>query len=217
MSSYRCEAKTLEGFIQQLAVGYVGRGYWFYVTGRVPDRKDPAAVDQKIIDQYGIAISKWARARRKDTGRASIQYLRYQRFFVIIATHGHHEFFAKEGEVRDIRRTPIRLGGYSVSHRNGHAHVRIDHPTYLELKSYFVQRAKHRSVENLIREFYAFPYEPWAPVRRQVFNIWREVNRVRKTAGYELVPKGAVWLKRKPVKPFEEGPPIFAELSEEAA
>ena len=29
------EASTLEGFIQQLAVSYVARGHWFYVTGTV--------------------------------------------------------------------------------------------------------------------------------------------------------------------------------------
>lgn len=203
MGSYRCEAKTLEGFIQQLAVGYVARGYRFYVTGRTSERKDPASTDRKIIEQYGIGISKWARARRKELGQASIQYLRYQRFFVIISTYGHHDFLAQEQDVRDICVTPIRLGGYSVSHRGGHAHVRVDQPTYLELRDYFVDRAKHRSLDNMVREFYGFPYEPWKPIIRQAFNIWRRVNRVRKAAGYELVPKEAVWLKRRPVKPFE--------------
>lgn len=202
MSSYRCEATSLEGFIQQLAVAYVAKGYWFYVTGRVPDRKDPAAVDRKMIERYGIGISKWARARRKDLGQASIQYLRFGRFFVVLATHGNHDFFAEECDIKDVRRVPIKFGGYSVGHRGGHAHVRMDQSTYANLKSYFVDRARHRSLDNMIREFYAFPFEPWAPIRRQVFNIWREVNRVRKAAGFDLVPKEAVWLKRRPVKPF---------------
>jgi hypothetical protein len=30
---YRCEAVSVEGFIQQLAVAYVARGYLFYGTG----------------------------------------------------------------------------------------------------------------------------------------------------------------------------------------
>ena len=37
----QCEAQSLSGFIQQLAVSYVAKGYWFYVTGQVPDHKDP--------------------------------------------------------------------------------------------------------------------------------------------------------------------------------
>src|SRR5208337_4535619 len=93
MSNYHCEATTVEGFIQQLAVCYVGRGYWFYVTGFIPPDKDPRAVDEKLIGRYDIDISKWSRARRKQTGQASVQYLRFRQFFVLLATLGKHRFF----------------------------------------------------------------------------------------------------------------------------
>ncbi len=92
---YRCVAASVEGFVQQLAVAYVTHGYWFYVRGEIPERKDPAAVDQKLIERYGIAISKWARARRKRQGLANMQYLRHERTFVLLATKGQHEFFGK--------------------------------------------------------------------------------------------------------------------------
>ena len=59
---YRTDAHSLPGFIQQLAVSYVGNGYFFYVLGRVPDGKDPRAVDAKLVARYGIDVSKWARA-----------------------------------------------------------------------------------------------------------------------------------------------------------
>jgi len=72
---YRCEATSAEGFVQQLAVSYVGHGYWFYVTGVVPDGKDPLAVDRKLIDRYGVDASKWARARRKRAGLAKQELL----------------------------------------------------------------------------------------------------------------------------------------------
>ena len=55
--AYRCVATSVPGFVQQLAVAYVAHGYWFYVTGRVPESKDPATVDRKIIRQYGIDVS----------------------------------------------------------------------------------------------------------------------------------------------------------------
>ena len=42
---YRCVAQSVEAFVQQLAVAYISRGYWFYVTGRVPDRKNPALIE----------------------------------------------------------------------------------------------------------------------------------------------------------------------------
>src|SRR5437870_4201373 len=43
-TSYRCEAATIAGFIQQLAVGCIARGYWFYVAGYIPPYKDAKAV-----------------------------------------------------------------------------------------------------------------------------------------------------------------------------
>src|SRR5262245_44493132 len=93
---YRCAATSVAGFIQQLAVAYVGGGYWYYVTGSVPERKDPRVVDEKLVARYGIGLSKWARARRKQAGWASVQYIRHQRFFVLLATHGKHRFFEEE-------------------------------------------------------------------------------------------------------------------------
>jgi hypothetical protein len=52
---YRCEATSVAGFIQQLAVGYLARGYLFYVTGRVPEGKDPKRLDEKLITKYCFA------------------------------------------------------------------------------------------------------------------------------------------------------------------
>src|SRR5262245_25058525 len=107
---YRYEATSLPGFIQQLAVSYVGRGYFFYVAGWVPRKKPPAAVDRKLIDRYEIAVSKWARTRRRGQGKANLHYLRFGRFFVLLATHGDHPFFAQEAAViRDARRVPIKV------------------------------------------------------------------------------------------------------------
>lgn len=204
---YRCEATTVGGFVQQLAVAYVQHGYWFYVTGEIPERKCPLAVDAKLLDRYGIAISKWARARRKQSGRANVQYIRYGRFFVLIATRGEHRFFEDEPTFRDIRREPLSFAGYSISYKLGadrkwHASVRIHPSEYLTLKAYLLDLATHRSVENLTTEFQRIPFEPYAPVRRQFLNILRAVNRARKQAGYEPVPVEALRLRRRHVLPF---------------
>lgn len=202
---YRCEAVSVEGFVQQLAVAYVARGYWFYVTGVIPAAKDPARVDAKLVERYGIDISQWARARRKQVGRANVQYLRHGRFFVLLATPGEHPFFAEEGaNVRDARRRAIRYAGYAVGFRGGHVQVRIDRPRYRELKAWFEDRATRGSVEALARAFYELPFEPYYPIRQQQFAILRSVNRRRAVAGLPPVPNGCIWLKRRPVKPFGE-------------
>jgi hypothetical protein len=209
---YRCVAASAAGFIQQLAVSYVGHGYFFYAAGEIPAGKDPQKTDRKIIEQYGIDISKWARARRKRAGLANLHYLRFERFYVIIATHGEHEFFLAEAKrLKDIRETPIRFQGYSISYRRAwgrgafHPSVRLERERYLELKAYFEELAVHRTVERLIAEFQALELELYAPVRNQLFMILRAVNRRRKAAGFEPVPSSALKLFRRSARVFEGG------------
>jgi hypothetical protein len=216
MAEYRCEASTLEGFIQQLAVAYIAHGYYFYVCGNVPEGKNPAKVDAKLMEKYGIGISKFTRYRRKALGRASVQYLRYGRFFVLLATHGEHQFFhhqddGGEGDrINDARRTPIRFAGYSVSARKRSgdgtklvAHVRIDQKTYLELRDRLVDHAPKRTAEWLELQFKNFPFEPYAPVRRQMVTMFQRVNEARSRAGLELLSRGCLSFKRRPKRPFE--------------
>lgn len=202
---YRCEAKTVEGFVQQLAVAYIAHGCWFHVAGRIPAAKDPAAVDRKLIERYGMDVSKWTRARRKRAGLANMHYLRHGRLFVLLATHGEHRFFADEaGAMRDARRTPIRCFGYSVSSRGGHAHVRIGADEYKRFKASMLDLAPHRSTEELEQRLRSVPFEPYAPVRRQLLNIWRAVNRVRRTAGLQPLRVECLRLRRRIVRPFDE-------------
>jgi hypothetical protein len=164
-------------------------------------------VDAKLIARYGLALSKWARARRREKGEASVHLVRLGRFFVLLATKGKHAFFDLEGDIRDVRRAPLRVGGYSISYRQGvdrryHVSVRIAPDEYLRLKSFLVGITPHRSVENLTVALRKVPFEPYAPVRRQLLNILRAMNRARKVAGLELVPVAALRLRRRVVKPF---------------
>lgn len=199
------EATTVEGFIQQLAVQYVGRGYYFFVAGTIKPHKNPARVDAKLCERYGVGLSKWAKARRRAAGQASHAYIRFDGFFVLLSTHGQTPFFEDEGaRVRDARKTPVRFRGYAVSFRGGHVHVRIDQSRYLELKSYLVGIAVHRTVEDLAAEFRrALAFEPYAPVRSQCLCILRAVNRARAEAGLEDVPRTCLRFRRRLVKPFE--------------
>lgn len=206
---YRYVATSVEGFVQQLALSYIGHGYWFYVTGIIPERKDPRGVDEKLLEQYDASLSKWARARRKRAGLANVHYIRHGRFFVLIASRGEHCFFEDEPNHKDVRRDSIRFGGYSIGYRLGvdrrwHPSVRIHPEEYRKLKAYFLTIACHRSVENLTAEFRRIRYEPYAPVRRQLLNLLRAVNRLRTAADFEPVPVLALRLRRRVVRPFEE-------------
>lgn len=212
---YRAVTSSVEGFVQQIACCYLRHGYWFYVLGRVPKRKHPESVDEKLIAKYGIDVSESTRARRKKTGRANLQYIRHKSTFVILATKGEHRFFEEEANlIRDIRRRPIRYAGYSVSYKPGgrkkdgsnddkwHAHVEIERQRYLDLRAWFAERALRDSITDLAKAFYELPIAPYAPVRRQLLILLREVNRVRKTAGKKQLPHEILPLRRRVVSPF---------------
>ena len=209
---YRCEAATIHGFVQQLAVQYIASGYYFYVTGVVPERKDPRAIDGKLIAKYGVAVSKWTRSRRKAAGLANVHYLRHGRFWVLIATRGKgHAFFTEErSSMKDVREEPIKFGSYALSARwwekRGRwvAHVGIERGFYKELKAHLVGLALRRSSAQLEREFSRMPFEPYAPIRRQVVTIWKSVNDQRRTAGLEPLSRDCLRLRRRIFRPFEQ-------------
>lgn len=212
---YRAEATSVEGFVQQIACCYLRHGYWFYVCGRVPPDKDPKAVDEKLIKKYGIAVSESTRALRKQVGQANLQYIRHERFFVILATKGLHRFFDEEKNlIRDIRRVPLKYGGYSISFRHGgrtrdgkpdqkwHAHVEIERRRYLELQANLFDAAVHRSAASIATAVYELPVEPYAPVRRQLLLVLRRINRLRRTFGGSEIPVEVLPLRRRVVRPF---------------
>jgi hypothetical protein len=212
---YRSEVVSVTGFVQQIACSFLRHGYWWYVTGCIPAGKDVRSVDRKLIEKYGIAMSESTRARRKQLGFANLQYIRHERYFAILATKGKHRFFEEEAVgIRDIRRVPLQFRGYSISYRRGgrtrdgeidqrwHSHVEIERGRFLEVKAHFLHLAVHRSTENLAMAFYNFPYEPYAPVRRQLLILFRQVNVVRRQAGFQLLPIEVLPLRRRIVKPY---------------
>jgi hypothetical protein len=175
------------------------------VRGDIPEKKDPRVVDGHIIEKYGIGIGKTARARRKASGLANIQYLRFERSFLLLSTHGKHLFFDNEGSlIRDAREHPIKFGGYAVSYRSGHPHVRIEQRQYLQLKAYLSDVAVHRKLEWITATLRKLPFEPYAPVRMQLHCILREINRRRVLAAYEAVPASCIRVRRRVVRPFEK-------------
>lgn len=218
---YRCAATSVTGFVQQLASCYLPHGYWFYVSGNVPPRKDPKLVDEKLLAKYGIGMSRSSRARRKAVGIANVHYLRYERRFLLLATHGFHPFYDHEiKNVRDARKVPIKFEGYSISVAEGgylrkpsegspavrdhrrRVRVQIEAELYKGLKAYFEDIATHRTTRQLARELADLPFEPYAPVRRQLLNLVRYINERRKVAGMEPLGFSVLRYRRRIVQPF---------------
>ncbi len=222
---YRGEATSLEGFVQQLAANYLPHGYWHYVTGWIPERKDPRAVDRKLIAKYRITASRGSRFRRKQAGLANLHYLRHRRFFVLLATAGAHPFLAEEkARLKDVRVTPIIYGGYSLTVTRGQflkkqsvdepaaidgkhrVRVQIARLQYAELKAYFLEAGWRRPLGQVAAELYGLPFEPYAPVRKQLLNLLRLVNEKRQEVRLEKLGPEVLRYRRRIVPPFEREP-----------
>lgn len=217
MMKYRSVVTSVEGFVQQIACCYLRHGYFYYVLGRVPQGKDARSIDTKIITKYRINVSESTRVRRKRAGQANLQYIRHESTFVILATKGEHRFFEEEANlIRDFRRIPLRYAGYSISYKRGgrtrdgrpdekwHSHVAIDRPQFLELRAWFSEIARRESTHRMALAFYNLPIAPYAPVRRQLLLLHREVNRVRKKAGKPQLPVEVLPMRRRVVRPFDD-------------
>ena len=219
--AYRCEASSVEGFVQILASNYLPHGYWFYITGRVPPGKSAEVIDAKLIGKYSIGLSRQQRARRKQQGFANLHYVRFQDFFVILATHGKHPFFESEGDrVRDIRRNPLHFHGYSLTLRRGgflkkgegepsakpdgrhRVRVTINRKSLRNLRADLVDKAAHRTSDTLRWELWNQPFEPYAPIRKQYLKVLRRINQVRAALGYDKLPPESIRYQRRIVKPF---------------
>lgn len=211
---YRAEASSVVGFVQQLATVYVRSGYVRAAPGILPEGKSPIAFDQKQVERYGLdALTPRERLRRKRAGLANVQYLRIGRVFVILATDGVRGMFdAEEGRVvRDLREQPLMVCGYSLRVREGHVHVRIAEREFRSLKAELGELALRASTEHLAYRFWSVPWEPYAPVRGQLFGLLSMVNEKRRPAGLPLVRTSAVRIRRQLVRPFE------SEIQQEAA
>ena len=189
--------------------------------GFIPKHKDPRGVDAKLVTKYGVEISRQSRARKKRAGHANVHYLRFDRTFVLLATHGHHKFFDDEaGNIRDVRRVPIKFSGYSISVQRGgylrklspesplrrddklRVRVQIGREEYLDLKAHFLDIACRRSKEQLGSMLYCLPYEPYAPIRQQLLNILRLINEKRKASGKAPLSPKVLRYRREIVRPF---------------
>jgi hypothetical protein len=219
---YKYETTSVTGFVQRIATCLLRHGYVYYVQGLVPEGKDPRATDVKILNKYDVVQSESKRARRKQRGLANLQYLRFERTFVLMATEGAHFLFDKEKKnLRDIRQLPITIDGYSIYLKQGdfkkklsrdaervrddkwHARVLISKERFKDIRAYFLDIACRRKVDVLVAEINALPFEPYKPVWRQLRKLVLLINEKRKAAGYAAVPMTAVRWRRTIVKAFE--------------
>jgi hypothetical protein len=225
---YKYEVTSLVGFLQRVATHLLPKGYYFFVQGTLPEGKSPQALDEKFLSRYDIAKTEGARRWRKSQGLGNVQYVRFKGSWILLATHGDHAIREGEGDnLKDVRRVPIRIGDYALYVKRGdylkkgsddvpptpdgrwRVRVLIARERYRDLCAYFLSIACHRRAETLAEELYALPYEPYAPVRKQLLKLLRLINAKRQAAGYSKIPPSGLRYKRRIVQSFDS-PPLMS-------
>ena len=223
-ADYKYIATSRTGFVQQVVSSYVARGYRFHVSGQVPSGKDPRDIDEKLLDLYDIRKTKSQRYRAKQAGKANLQYIRFERDWLMLGTHGKHPWKELEaGNIKDCRRDePIYFRGYSIRLKAGlyrpyrcrndkavaerddklRVRVQIARDTFRALKADFLNVCKKRRPDWLASKFYNLPYEPYAPVRQQLLSLLFHVNQTLKKSGRKSISTDVIRLMRKQVLPF---------------
>ena len=156
-------------------------GYWYYKTGWIPEPKDPARTDEKILRAYAVPRSRMGLHREGKKGRAKLRYYRTGRFFVLLATDGGHPFF--EGEKPDdVRNTPLRYNGFTISSQGGEIHLRWSADVYRKLRRMFLDRALEATpaIEARFKRL-RHPHHP--DIITQKRKIMRAVHKRRRKAG----------------------------------
>jgi len=219
---YKYEVTSLVGWLQRIATHLLPKGYFFFVQGQVPEGKDPAVLDAKLLAKYDVVKTEGGRRWRKSQGLGNVQYVRFNRSWMLLATHGDHAIREGEGDnLKDVRRTPLRIGDYTLYVKRGEylkkrsgevsaaadgrwrVRVLIAREPYRELCAYFLSIACHRRSDALEQELFNLPYVPYAPVRKQLLKLLRLINAKRQAAGFAKVPPTCLRFKREIVKAFE--------------
>ncbi len=83
-----CEVRSLTALVKQIAVHTLRWGYWWYVSGIIPEHKDAKAIDRRLMDKYAANLSEASRYRRKQQGLANTRYYRLGRRFFLLSPTG---------------------------------------------------------------------------------------------------------------------------------
>jgi hypothetical protein len=181
---------------------FVTKGYHFHIWGMVPEGKTGEEIDRTMGRKHpSILLSLPAKRQRFHRhGEARLQYLRFGRWWIILATHGNGPFWLTE--VNNVRKhegknaKPIVFWGYSLSYRNGKFHARIRAEEFKRLKRFFLEVAARWDLAWWKDYLWELPFEPYAPVLRQIGGLVRRVNKVRQTAGLEKIPESYIRVRR---------------------
>lgn len=179
------ESKTLGDFLWRVSIDYIRYGYTRYVLREIPEGKDLEALDQKLIEAYSVSACRVTRHRQRAKGIASVQYVRYRRNFVLLATQGTHEAFDRLCSY-DVRTAPLHFEGYSIGLIGERACVRVARRQWrlVEAKVLALAHYDRAKVEAALN---TLPYYNFPGVVEQKLKLVKKLNVLRRPKRLPLV------------------------------
>ena len=189
---YPCVAASPKAFVEQLAYAYIHYGYRYYVTGVVPQRLAAGQFDARIIEKFGLDISRHKRRKQRSEGFGSIHFIRHNRFWVLISTPttNGNKFFASNTESKtgeslwhDVWNRAITFDGYAIRAPQGEISIKIDRYEFKHLKNELLEVAKYEPAEQLTQVLKKrFHYKQYPGVQKQLYDLVQCLNERLKAA-----------------------------------
>jgi hypothetical protein len=181
------EVASSAELIRRLTRYYLKEGYWYFVTGHIPEHKSIEKADITLSTKYETTLSKWQRHRRKARGLANVQYLRYERDFILIATDGDHPLFFQDRTVRDARKHPIEIWYYWIRVRSPRRYEVIVAPwAYHVVKEKVIRLATEGRVDAVIEQLQSLRWINYPGVNRQKRKMIQEASLLLGRRGKRL-------------------------------
>ena len=184
-AEHKFEAESLGQFLRKVAIDYLRYGYTRYALRTIPEGKNLAKIDAKLMFIYQVAISRPQRARRRTKGLANVVYLRFGNRFILMADEGLHPQFDKLCFL-DFRFKPLVFDGYSIGFRGGKPCVSICAKRFRSTRKNLLKIALHNQskVEHYFDNVSPFSFPG---IIRQKRKLLSDINKRRKAAGLRKV------------------------------
>ena len=163
------------------------------MTGVVPDRLTASELDARLIEKFGLDISRDRRSDQRATGNGSIHYLRHDRFWVLISTPARNgnRFFTENTEPKtgehlwhDVWARAIMFHGYAIRVPAGKLLIKVERHEFKRLKNELLELAKFVSGERLTGILcQRFHYEQYPGVQEQLYRLVECLNQRLKRSG----------------------------------
>ena len=119
-----------------------------------------------------------------------------------IKVYGYSIYYVRGGYV--LNRTKTNPSGPPERDYEYHVRAQISRKFIAEISRHLLAHATRRDEEWFASQFWHLPFEPFAPVRKQLLKCLMQVNQARRKAGLSKLPTEIIRFRRDIVKVYRD-------------